>query len=107
MATKKKAAPKKRRAPVPGAAVEHERSAPTGPKVRAIEMGYYNEERKRPGDVFRLNKPEDFSKRWMEKVGAGEPEKKTGNREALARKTEELNEGKRASSKDDNPLGAD
>lgn len=30
--------------------------------------GYYNLVRRRPGDVFDLLRPQDFSKKWMEKV---------------------------------------
>ena len=33
-----------------------------------VYAGYYNMVRRRPGDVFDLLRPSDFSKKWMEKV---------------------------------------
>ena len=90
-----------RRKQVPGALIEHERPAPTGPKVRAIRLGYYNEERKREGDVFRLNKNEDFSEKWMERVNEQERERKTGAQDALNMMTSSIRETTR------DPLGAD
>ncbi len=43
-------------------------------RVRAIGdesrvyVGYYNLVRRKPGDVFDLLRPQDFSEKWMEKV---------------------------------------
>lgn len=37
-------------------------------KVKAIRMGYYGIKRRRPGAVFTLKDPKDFSANWMEKL---------------------------------------
>lgn len=48
-------------------------------RVQAKEMGdkkyvgYYNLVRRKPGDVFDLNDPKDFSDKWMMRVNAGTP----------------------------------
>lgn len=34
-------------------------------RVQAIELGYYADQRKRPGQVFTLSSPDHFSKKWM------------------------------------------
>lgn len=75
-------------------------SAPRGRriKVRAIALGYYNDERKRIGDVFTIgdarfesgpHKGElrEYSSVWMELADANTREKKTGPQEALNRET--------------------
>lgn len=41
------------------------RGLAAGVKVRATHVGYYDDARRRVGDVFRLVKPEDFSPTWM------------------------------------------
>ncbi len=33
-----------------------------------VYIGYYNLVRRRPGDVFDLLKPQDFSEKWMKRV---------------------------------------
>jgi len=37
-------------------------------KVRAKELGFDGFCRRRPGDVFELKDPKNFSKSWMEKI---------------------------------------
>lgn len=37
-------------------------------RVIATQLGYYGNERQRPGKEFTLLKPQDFSARWMKKV---------------------------------------
>ncbi len=59
-------------------------------KVRATVMGYYDNERKRPGDVFAIKSPREFSKRWMEHVAADTPERTTGPNEALRQQHDEI-----------------
>lgn len=44
-------------------------------KVKAIKAGYYKLKRRKEGDVFFLNSEKDFSKLWMEVVGAEKEEK--------------------------------
>lgn len=39
-------------------------------KVRAIRLGYYGLIRRREGDVFDIKGENEFSHRWMEKVGS-------------------------------------
>ncbi len=53
-------------------------------KVRATRLGYYDFERRRPGDVFELLDPRDFSPRWMARVADSTPEQNTTAQEALA-----------------------
>lgn len=66
------------------------RAAPraTGIKVRAKVMGYYDDKRRRPGDVFVVGAEEFGSKgvrwpAWMERVDPDTPERITTGREAL------------------------
>lgn len=42
-------------------------------KVRATQLGYYNKRRQRPGVVFVLKNPSDYSSNWMEAVDRTEP----------------------------------
>jgi len=65
-----------------------------GRKVRATAMGYYDEERRRPGDVFVLHKKEDFSAKWMEYVGAATPTSKTTPNQAIAKEHDEILAGR-------------
>lgn|SRR5215510_13744708 len=60
-----------------------------GYKVRAIEIGYYDHARRRPGDVFLIAKPEDFSERWMEYVDADTPERISTANQEIRRKNVE------------------
>lgn len=58
-------------------------------KVRAIGDGYYEHRYLRRGDVFLIRDPRHFSKRWMEEVDPGTPERITSSGEALQREREE------------------
>lgn len=72
--------------------------------VRAMKMGYYNDKRRRTGDVFRIRAPftvdapdeivdgkrvkktqtiDEFSKLWMERVDGKTPRRITTGKEAL------------------------
>lgn len=44
-------------------------------KVRAVEAGFYDLARRKPGDVFKLTDDSHFSSRWMEKIKDPEPDK--------------------------------
>lgn len=59
-------------------------------KVRAIETGYYDYGRRRPGDVFIINGEQDFSSRWMEKVPMNTPERVTGSQDEINRQHDEI-----------------
>lgn len=48
-------------------------------KVMALKMGYYGDMRRRPGVIFALKDPKDFSETWMEKVG-DDADKKSARR---------------------------
>lgn len=51
-------------------------------KVRALRLGYFDNERKRAGDVFWIHNAAEFSPKWMEYAGATDPVKvTTGNQE--------------------------
>jgi len=59
-------------------------------KVRATQVGYYGEARRRVGDVFTLEDPKHFSAKWMERVDASTPEKITTGNEDLRRQHDEM-----------------
>lgn len=72
-------------------------------KVRAIRMGYYNEIRRRDGDVFVLQHPaREFSTQWMEYVDARTPERVTTGSQELKKKHDEILGGKVAEREPDN-----
>jgi len=52
-------------------------------RVRARARGYYGALVRRPGDVFTLTQPQDFSKHWMCMVPADTPESRTTAQEAM------------------------
>jgi len=60
-----------------------------GFKVRATAMGYFNDERKRPGDVFTLKYAHQFSHKWMERADARTPERTTTGQQELRRAHDE------------------
>lgn len=41
-------------------------------KVKAIQLGYYGNQRRKPGDVFFIKNEQLFSKIWMKKLKAGD-----------------------------------
>lgn len=43
-------------------------------KVRATRKGFYNHSMKRIGAIFPLEREDDFSDRWMERVDSGTPD---------------------------------
>lgn len=63
----------------------------SGPvKVRATQLGYYDEIRRREGDVFIIRSLKDFSAKWMQRVNPGTPERITTGVEELRKKHDEL-----------------
>lgn len=70
-------------------------AAPAGTgnlKVRATAMGYYDNIRRRPGDVFVLKAADrrQFSARWMEPVDPETPEQVTTGKAAIEKQHDEL-----------------
>lgn len=61
-----------------GAARDH---APV--RVQATKLGYYAEARRREGDVFVLDRPEHFTRRWMRMVPADTPLRSTTAQQAI------------------------
>ena len=72
-------------------------------KVRATKMGYYDDKRRRTGDVFLIRAPyageddagipitiNEFSKKWMERVAGDTPERITTGNEELRRQHDEI-----------------
>lgn len=61
-----------------------------GYKVRATQLGYYEHERKREGDVFVLKYEHDFAANWMERVDPRTAPKTTTGQEVLRQQHEEV-----------------
>lgn len=59
-------------------------------RVRALEMGFYKNERRRAGDVFTLASEKDFSERWMQRVDGNTPLRSTTPNEAIAQQHDEI-----------------
>ena len=64
-------------------------------KVRALKMGYFDNVRRRAGDVFWIHNAQEFSDEWMEYAGASDPEKITTGNQELRRKHREIIEQKK------------
>jgi hypothetical protein len=60
-------------------------ATPAGMKVRAIQVGYYDNKLQRIGDVFTISSESLFSKKWMERVDADTPERTTTPQQVLDR----------------------
>lgn len=54
-------------------------------KVEALQTGFYDNKRRRLGDVFTVVDPSDFSAKWMRPVDGSTPEKITTGNQELAR----------------------
>jgi hypothetical protein len=80
-------------------------AAPATRRVRATQVGYYDEKRRRVGDVFTLKQDKDFSQTWMEEVDPHTPEKITTGAEVLRQQHDEILAGKATG--DANVLGND
>lgn len=59
-------------------------------KVRALQLGFYGDVRRRVGDVFIIKNEQAFSSRWMQKVHPNTPEIYTPLTVAMAEKNEQL-----------------
>lgn len=46
-------------------------------KVRATKLGFYDQKRRKEGDVFVLHDPKLFSENWMEALDGKAPAKKS------------------------------
>lgn len=83
-----------------------------GPRrVRATRLGYYDNKRRREGNVFTIQSSQEFSDAWMEYVDKRTPESITTGQqqidEARAEILGERFEAKRGATGGENPLGAD
>jgi hypothetical protein len=58
-------------------------------KVEAIQMGFYDLKRRRPGDVFMVE-PAMFSEKWMRRVDPATPEKITTGNQDLRKQHDEI-----------------
>lgn len=67
----------------PGQAPAPRVAPPRAIKVRATQLGYYGEMRRREGDVFVLHDEKLFSKKWMERVDPRTPERITTGKQHL------------------------
>jgi hypothetical protein len=61
-----------------------------GIRVRALKMGYYNDIRRRTGDVFLIRSEREFSDLWMRKVKAETPLRQTGPNAAIRAQHDEI-----------------
>ncbi len=77
-------------------------------KVRATQAGYYDNARRREGDVFTIQNSGEFSEKWMEKVDKSTPEKTTTGQEVINRDHDDVLKDKLAgrATGGANPLGA-
>lgn len=57
--------------------------APKPFKVRAIQLGYYDNVRRRVGNVFTIQSEQEFSERWMVRVPEHTPESVSGPNAAI------------------------
>jgi hypothetical protein len=64
-------------------------------KVQATRLGYYELQRRRPGDVFFVSDAEAFSDRWMRKVHDDTPVRTTTQAQALRQEQDALRAMKR------------
>lgn len=60
-----------------------------GIKVMATQTGYYDEMRRRTGDVFDIHNLKDFSDRWMVRVPADTPNRVTTGQQAIRQQHDE------------------
>jgi hypothetical protein len=84
-------------------------------KVRATQVGFYDNARRRVGDVFIIQSVQEFSTRWMQRVPDSTPERITGPNAAIREAHDAILGGSVARSsvlsddggaEDENPLGA-
>lgn len=58
-------------------------------RVRATRPGYYDEKRRRLGDVFSIQHDGEFSAKWMERVPEDTPERLTTGQDELEQRRQE------------------
>lgn len=83
-----------------------------GFRVRATQLGYYGDKRRRVGDVFTISSEAVFSAKWMEWVDRRTPGRVTSSPEALKAHHDEIQAARyapagsmHAGDDDDNPIG--
>jgi len=92
-------------------------------RVRALKDGYYDDKRRRAGDVFTIRPPyqgdvendgkvvhrtiDEFSKKWMKKVARSTPERITTGKQVLRRQHDAEMQRRMSGAPPDNPTGAE
>jgi hypothetical protein len=74
-------------------------------KVRALEMGYYEHVRRRPGDVFTIP-AHAYNARWMARVPPSTPERVTTAQQAIQREHDAILQARTPGREDRAPTGA-
>lgn len=62
--------------------------------VEATQIGYYGDTRRRPGDIFPIATPEDFSARWMRRASKGATPSTTTPNQAIRREHDAILAGR-------------
>jgi hypothetical protein len=78
-----------------------------GIRVRALKLGYYDDARRREGDVFTIRNEKEFSRLWMERVPFDTPERVTTGNEELRRMHDETIRARHSGAPPDNPTGSE
>jgi hypothetical protein len=107
-----------------GPTAQRQRAPSRGIKVRAKRPGYFGHERRRTGDVFYIQREQEFGS-WMERVDDSVPERTTTPNEIIRQQHDEIlqrrtvergaggvegeseDAGLDGSHDDENPLGVD
>lgn len=87
-----------------------QKAPPTKPqRVRATAPGYYDNVRRREGNVFTIQNDREFSSKWMERVSRNTPEHTTTGQEEINRQHDEVlgDKLKNKATGGANPLGAE
>jgi hypothetical protein len=72
-----------------------DRLAPGGGiRVQATQLGYYDDKRRRIGDVFTIGSMKEFSHKWMVIVDPSTPERITTGQEELRRQHDAIVQAK-------------
>lgn len=79
-----------------------------GIRVRAVNMVYYGDKRRRPGDVFTIRNEREFSSKNMERVSSRLRERTTTGKQALEKHHDATNAARMGLETDiDNPEGSE
>jgi hypothetical protein len=59
-------------------------------RVKEKQIGFYDNSRRREGDVFLIKGEHEFSSRWMERVALATPERTTGPNAAIREQHDQI-----------------